>query len=79
MKTTKIVALLFGVLLASFSQSFGQANLQFTAVAQTDEQAIRLTWTSTNSEIYEIDEADALAGNADGTTAWTRISQINFT
>jgi hypothetical protein len=73
MKTTKIVALLFGVLLASFSQSFGQANLQFTAVAQTDEQAIRLTWTSTNSEIYEIDEADALAGNADGTTAWNKL------
>ena len=69
----KLTALLLGVLIAPFSQSFGQNNLQFTAVAVTDEHAIRLTWASTNNEVYEIDEADALAGNPDGTTAWNKL------
>jgi len=73
MKTMKLTALLLGVLIAPFSQSFGQNNLQFTAVAVTDEHAIRLTWASTNNEVYEIDEADALAGNPDGTTAWNKL------
>jgi hypothetical protein len=70
MKTTKIAALLFGVFLASFSQSFGQTNLQFTAVAATDEHAIRLAWASTNGELYQIQYANALATNSDGSTAW---------
>jgi hypothetical protein len=70
MKTTKIAALLFGVLLASFSQSFGQTNLQFTAVAATDEHAIRLAWASTNGELYKIQYANAFATNSDGSTAW---------
>ena len=61
------------LLLASASHTFGQTNLQFTAVAQTDEQAIRLTWTSISNEVYEIDEADALAGNDDGSTAWNKL------
>src|ERR1039457_1913549 len=70
MKTTKIAALLFGVLLASFSQSFGQTILQFTSVNVTPENAIQLYWTSTNHEIYGIQYANTLATNADGTTAW---------
>ncbi len=52
---------------------FAQTNLQFTAVAVTDEQAIRLTWASTNGELYEIDEADQLNSNADGTTTWNKL------
>jgi len=51
--------------------TFGQTNLQFTAVAATDEHAIRLTWASQSNEIYQVQCADALAGNADGSTAWT--------
>lgn len=47
-----------------------QTNLQFTAVAVTDEHAIQLTWSSTNQELYQIQFANALATNADGTTAW---------
>ena len=49
---------------------YAQTNLQFTAVAATDERAIRLTWASTNHELYQIQYANALATNADGTTAW---------
>jgi hypothetical protein len=70
MKTIKSAALLFGILFASLGQSFGQTNLHFTAVSVTDENAIRLAWTSTNSELYQIQFANALATNADGTTAW---------
>jgi hypothetical protein len=69
---TKInqVGLFLGIFIASIGQTFCQTNLQFTAVAQTDEQAIRLTWASTNNEVYQIQYADALASNDDGSTAW---------
>jgi hypothetical protein len=70
MKTMKLTSLLLGVLIAPFSQSFGQTNLQFTAVAATDEHAIRLAWASTNGELYQIQYANALATNSDGSTAW---------
>jgi hypothetical protein len=43
---------------------------QLTGVVQTDEQAIRLTWASTTNKLYQIQCADALIGNADGSTAW---------
>jgi hypothetical protein len=73
MKTTKIAALLFGVLLASFGQSFGQNNLQFTGVKATSEKAIQLYWASNTNEVYEVDYADQLAGNSDGSTAWNKL------
>jgi len=70
MKKIKQVGLFFAVLVVSLGQSFGQTNLQFTAVAVTDEHAIRLAWTSTNGELYQIQYANALATNADGSTAF---------
>jgi hypothetical protein len=70
MKTIKLAALLFGVLALLVSRSVGQTNLQFTGVNATDENAIQLHWTSTNGELYQIQYANALATNADGTTAW---------
>jgi hypothetical protein len=70
MKTLKLVVLLFGILAASVGQGFGQINLQFTAVAVTDEHAIQLNWASTNGELYQVQCANALATNADGSTAW---------
>jgi hypothetical protein len=70
MKIVKSAALLLGILIASLSQSFGQTNLQFTEVAPTDEQAIRLTWASVNHEVYQIQCANALNTNANGSTAW---------
>jgi len=64
----------FSVITALITLSAGVATaqnaLQFTGVTATDEQAIRLTWASTNYEVYQIQCADALAGNADGSTAW---------
>ncbi len=70
MKTIKTVGLAFGVLIASIGQSFCQTNLQFTAATSTDEQAIRLTWASQPNHVYQIQCANALATNANGSTAW---------
>ena len=73
MKTTKMAALLFGVLLASFSQSFGQTNLQFTGISVTDEGAMHIAWSSTNHEVYEVDEADALIDTNTGSITWNKL------
>jgi len=48
----------------------GQNTFQFTGVKATVESAIQLYWASNPNEVYEVDYADQLAGNADGTTAW---------
>ena len=58
------------LVLALTTNVFAQTNLQFTGVSTTDEGAIRLSWVSTNHEVYQIQCADALATNADGSTAW---------
>jgi hypothetical protein len=47
-----------------------QNALQFTGVNATVENAIQLYWSSTNGELYQIQYANALATNDDGTTAW---------
>jgi len=47
-----------------------QNTLQFTSVNATSENAIQLHWASNTNEVYEIDYADQLAGNDDGSTAW---------
>ena len=47
-----------------------QNTLQFTGVSVTDEGAMRLAWASTNGELYQIQYANALATNADGSTAF---------
>ena len=77
MKTNSITrwglggALSLGLLLTQ--STFGQTNLHFTAVVATPERAIQLHWASNTNEIYEIDYADQLAGNADGSTAWNKL------
>ncbi len=58
------------LLLIGPMQSFGQTDLQLTGIVQTDEAAIQLTWSSTNSELYQIQYANELATNSDGSTAW---------
>ena len=68
-----MAALLFGVLLASFSQSFGQTNLQFTGISVTDEGAMHIAWSSTNHEVYEVDEADALIDTNTGSITWNKL------
>jgi len=49
---------------------YAQNTLQFTAVKATVEHAILLYWSSNPNEVYEVDYADQLAGNPDGTTFW---------
>jgi hypothetical protein len=77
MKTKSVRQWLFGgAFLAGifFATSiFGQTNLNFNGISATVEGAIQLSWNSTPNEIYEIDEADALATNADGSTAWNQL------
>jgi len=63
-----IGAAAFGLALAMSVPA--QTNPQFTSVSATDEGAIRLAWASQSNEVYEIDEADALGTNANGSTAW---------
>jgi hypothetical protein len=48
-------------------------NLNFNGISATAEGAIRLSWNSTPHEVYEIDEANALDTNADGSTAWNQL------
>lgn len=57
--------------------ALAQTNLNFNGVSATIEGAIRLSWNSTSNEVYEIDEADALNTNSDGTTAWN-ILYVNY-
>src|SRR5580692_3086424 len=49
------------------------AQLQFTAVSATPEQAIQLTWASMSNETYEVDETDTLETNAQGTITWNQL------
>jgi hypothetical protein len=55
----------------SLNVSYAQNAIQFTAAKATVENAILLYWASNTNEVYEIDYADQLNTNADGTTAWT--------
>jgi len=50
-----------------------QTDLNFNSIAPTVEGAMSLSWNSTSGEIYEIDEADALGTNADGSTTWNTL------
>lgn len=61
------------LILAPTVNVFAQNTLQFTGVSATSEKAIQLHWASNSNEVYEIDEADALAGNPDGTTLWIKL------
>src|ERR1017187_3165882 len=70
MEKIKLFGLFVGIVLISIEQGVCQNALQFTGVSTTDEGAIRLSWASNTNEVYQIQCADALAGNADGSTAW---------
>lgn len=49
------------------------AQLQFTGVSATPEQAIQINWASVSNETYKIDEADTLTTNAQGTITWNQL------
>jgi hypothetical protein len=57
-------------LVLSVGKSFCQTNLHFIGLNVTPENAIQLHWSSTNGELYQIQYANALATNSDGSTAW---------
>ncbi len=73
MKTKNHLTFVLGILAVSLSQGLGQTNLQFIKISQTDEQAIRLTWTSVSNKTYEIDEADQLGSTNGGATVWNQL------
>lgn len=58
------------MLAAGISQGLSQNPLAFTSVNATVENAIELHWASNSNEVYEIDYANALATNTDGSTEW---------
>jgi hypothetical protein len=74
MKTIRRVfqtlALITALAVLLCSVTHAQNAIQFTAARATVENAILLYWASNTNEVYEIDYADQLAGNPDGTTAW---------
>jgi hypothetical protein len=65
--TVTVAAIWFG------SEAWGQTNLNFNGISATVEGAIQISWNSTSNETYEIDEADALGTNSDGSTAWNQL------
>jgi hypothetical protein len=66
MRVILATAVVFGLGLAATAS----AQLQFTGISATPEQAIQITWASISNETYEIDEADTLETNAQGTITW---------
>ena len=67
-KLSLLFLAVFTLCLQALSQSTNA--LYFTNIVSTPEQAIQLTWASTPGDYYQIQCANALATNADGSTAW---------
>ena len=63
------------IALAVFSAGLANAQnaIQFTRVNAEPDNSIQLHWTSNTNEYYEIDYANALATNSDGSTAWNML------
>jgi hypothetical protein len=70
MKSTLSVFLICAVAVGLAANALAQTNLQFTSATATEESAVRLAWASKSNEVYQIQEANALETNADGSTAW---------
>jgi len=70
MKRVKYVLLVSAISLISTGHGLCQSNLRFTTVSQTAERAILLNWVSQSNHIYQIQYANALATNANGSTAF---------
>ncbi len=73
MKTIIKGASILGIIGALITQATAQNQLQILSATPTVEGAITLTWASNPNEIYEIDEADVLNTNSDGSTAWNTL------
>ena len=71
--TNRILGGVLSLGLLTTQHIFGQNTLRFTGVKATPENAIQLFWASNTNEVYEIDYANQLAGNSDGSTAWNKL------
>jgi hypothetical protein len=67
MKSLLLITL---VILCAAIPVFGQTNIVFTGIYPTTEQAIQLDWSSVPGEMYQVQYADELATNSDGSTDW---------
>ena len=73
MTNIKQAGFFFAIFIASIRLGFCQNALQFTSANVTPEHAVQLHWASNSNEVYEIDYADGLATNDDGSTTWTKL------
>jgi hypothetical protein len=73
MKINPKIIMAGALVLALTINVFAQTNIAFTSVNAEPDNSIQLHWTSNTNEYYEIDCANALATNSDGTTAWSMI------
>jgi hypothetical protein len=70
MNSMEKIVLISVISLISIGQGVCQNTPQFTGISATDEGAIRLSWTSTNHEVYQIQCADALIDTNTGSITW---------
>ncbi|MCX6891856.1 MAG: DUF6345 domain-containing protein [Verrucomicrobia bacterium] len=63
-------SILLGLAISSANTVYPQTWVPFAAVKEAGEHAIMLGWASNTNEVYEVDYAEALNGNPDGSTAW---------
>jgi hypothetical protein len=65
-----IKAIIATLVISLAGAAYAQNAIQFTGAKATVENAIQLYWASNTNEVYEIDYADQLNTNYDGTTTW---------
>jgi len=70
MKARQGKIMVSALVLALATNAFAQTNLQFTGINATVENAIQMYWASQSNHIYQVQYANALATNSDGSTAW---------
>src|SRR5882762_6822812 len=73
MKETIKSVVVVAVVLCAVGMAIGQTNLNFNSVSVTSEGAIRLSWKSTPSEVYQVQAADTLIDPDTGVTPWRTV------
>jgi hypothetical protein len=76
MKARQGKIMVSALVLALATNAFAQTNLQFTGINATVENAIQMYWASQSNHIYQVQYANALATNSDGSTAWQTLYDI---
>src|SRR5665213_2828524 len=76
MKTLRHIfgtGIVIAAILMTGSKSFGQTDLNFTAITPTVESAMQMTWTSVSNEVYQIQYADTLYDTNTGLVTWNTL------